>query len=356
MRAHVPYFTTSFQRNHRVLGYGFEMRTVILSTLLLCLLSIAVGQQKTQPKPASEDDVIRVDTNLVTLPVKVSDRDRIVFGLRREQFQVFENGIEQEIVYFESPNESKFEEPSVRPLTIALMIDVSDSTEFKLTKIKNAALMFIEQLRAEDRVLLVVFDKNVQMLVESTSDRIVLRRAINRLFPGGGTSLYEALNEVIGKRLAHVSGRKAIVLLTDGVDTTSESISFDDVMRAAETSDITIYPVQYHTYEDFTESRSRPVGVLVTRKGEYLSEAYKRGTQYLRLLADKTAGHFQYADSAERLAKSFDTIARQLREHYTVGYYPKDKTEGSRKIEIRIKENPKLTVRTRRSYLYRNSR
>ena len=340
------------------------MRAVTASTVLLCLVSITIGQQKTTPKPVSEDDVICVDTNLVTLPVKVSDRDRIVFGLQREQFQVFENGIEQEIVYFESPNESKSEESFLRPLTIALMLDVSDSTEFKLTKIKNAALTFIEQLRADDRVLLVVFDKNVQVLVESTSDRSVLRRAINGLFPGGGTSLYEALNEVIGKRLAHLSGRKAIVLLTDGVDTTSESISFEDVMHAAETSDIPIYPVQYHTYEDFTDNPSRPAygvpdlgpRVLVTRKGEYLSEAYKRATRYLRLLADKTAGHFHYADNSKKLTDSFETIARQLREHYTIGYYPKDRTEGSRKIEIRINDNRKLNIRTRSSYVYRISR
>jgi Ca-activated chloride channel homolog len=343
------------------------MRKAILSSVLLSLLSTTItlqAQQRIPPKPISEDDVIRVETNLVTLPVKVADRGKIVFGLRREQFQVFENGIEQEIAYFESPDASPLEEPNIRPLTIALMLDVSDSTELKLISIKNAALTFVDLLRAEDRVIVVVFDKNVQVLVESTSDRYVVRRAINALHTGGGTSLYEALNEVIAKRMARISGRKAIVLLTDGVDTTSKSISFDRVIRVAETSDVTIYPVQYHTYADFIDNPSRQTygaGVLgatshVTRNGEFVSEAYKRATRYLQLLADKTAGHFQYADNSKRLAKSFDTIARQLREHYTVGYYPKDKTEGARKIEIRIKDNPKLTVRSRGSYVYKNSR
>jgi len=332
------------------------MRTAILLSVLLCLASMGLGQQRIPSKPVSEDDVIRVDTNLVTLPVKVSDHERIVFGLRREQFQVFENGIEQEIAYFESPDNS-LGEPNNRALTIALMLDVSDSTEFKLKNIKNAALTFVDLLHAEDRVMVVVFDKDVQMLVESTSDRYVVRRAINALHMGGGTSLYEALNEVIGKRLARVSGRKAIVLLTDGVDTTSESITFDSVIRVAETSDVTIYPVQYHTYADFTDNASMPpFAVLVTRKGEYLSEAYKRATRFLRLLAEKTAGDFHFADNSKNLAKSFDTIARQLREHYTLGYYPKDRTDGARKIEIRVRENPKLTVRTRRSYVYKNSR
>ena len=343
------------------------MRTVFLSSIALCFLSTSItfqDQQRSPPKPPSEVDVIRVDTNLVTLPVKVSDRGKVAFGLRREQFQVFENGIEQEIVYFESANASQSDEAGAKPLTIALMLDVSDSTEFKLAKIKSAALTFVDLLRADDRVLVVVFDKNVQVLVESTSDRVVIRRAINALHTGGGTSLYEALSEVIGKRMARVSGRKAIVLLTDGVDTTSKSISFDDVIRVAETSDVTIYPVQYHTYEDFTDNPSRQTYAAgafgatahVTRNGELVSEAYKRATRYLLLLAHNTSGHFQYADSSKKLTKSFETIAQQLREHYTVGYYPKDKNDGPRKIEIRIKDNPKLNVQTRRSYVYKNLR
>ena len=341
------------------------MRSAILSSFALCLLSIGINlssQQRIPPKPISEDDVIRVESNLVTLPVKVSSHGNIVTGLRREQFQVFENGIEQEIVYFESPDGPRIEEPNVRPLTIALMLDVSDSTEFKLAKIKTAALTFIDLLQPEDGVLVVAFDNTVQVLVERTSDRYVLRRGVNALHTGTGTSLYQALNEVIGKRLAHVSGRKAIVLLTDGVDTTSKSVSIDDVVRTAETSDVAIYPVQYDTYADFSDNPSREtygVGNLgavshVTRNGESVSEAYKRATRYLRILAEKTAGHFQYADNSKSLAKSFDTIARQLREHYTVGYYPTDKTEGLRKIEIRIKDSAKLNVQTRRSYVYKS--
>jgi Ca-activated chloride channel family protein len=341
----------------------------ILPILLYAFVTAPVAQPQqsapSKPSTPAEGDVIRVETSLVTLPVRVTERGgKVVYALGREQFQVFENGIEQEIAYFESPDASPVEEPNIRPLTIALMLDVSDSTEFKLTSIKNAALIFVDLLRAEDRVIVVVFDKNVQVLVESTSDRYVVRRAINALHTGGGTSLYEALNEVIAKRLARISGRKAIVVLTDGVDTASKSISFDGLIRVAETSDVTIYPVQYQTYADFTDNPSREaqgVGTYgppahVTRNGEFASEAYKRATVYLRLLAEKTAGHFQYADSAKKLAKSFDTIARELREHYTVGYYPKDKTDGARKVEIRIRDNPKLTVRTRGSYVYKNSR
>src|SRR6185503_20859154 len=101
------------------------MRSAILSSFALCLLSVDINlssQQRIPPKPISEDDVIRVETNLVTLPVKVADRGKIVFGLRREQFQVFENGIEQEIVYFESANASQSDEAGAKPLTIALML------------------------------------------------------------------------------------------------------------------------------------------------------------------------------------------------------------------------------------------
>jgi Ca-activated chloride channel homolog len=242
-----------------------------------------------------------------------------------------------------------------------LMIDISDSTEFKLAKIQSAALVFIDLLQPGDRVLVVSFDKEIRVLVEATDDRKVLREAILRIKTGGGTSLYAALDEVVNRPLSRVAGRKAIVLLTDGVDSTSKHASFESSIRSAETSDVAIFPVQYHTYADFSDNPSREtytagsLGTVahVTKTGEFASEAYKRATLYLRLLADKTAGRFQFADSAKNLASSFETIATQLREQYTLGYYPKSKVEEQRQIEVRVLV-PETTVRTRKTYLYRS--
>lgn len=329
--------------------------------LICCFLTLPqLLAQQSRPTSAPQDDVVRIETSLVTLPVKVNDRrGRVVYGLRRDQFRVFENGIEQEISSFEAPSDSTTQDQA-RPLNVALLLDASDSTEFKLEKIQSAALAFVDLLRQGDRVLVVSFDREVRFLTELTEDREKVRQAIRGVKSGGGTSLYNALTEVLSRSFARASGSKVVVLLTDGVDTTSKLSTFDTTVRTAETSDAVIYPIQYNTYSDFSDNPSRGTDTAdafgsvahVTRNGEFASEAYKRATLYLRLLADKTAGHFQFADSGKNLARAFATIAEQLRQQYTIGYYPKDKTTSQRKIEVKVAA-PNTTVQTRRSYLFR---
>ena len=340
----------------------------VLQILLYVLLTLSLVQaQQTAPSktsPPADEDVIRVETTLVTLPVKVIDRrGKIVYGLAREQFQVFENGVEQEISYFDPPLTNTEQNLNSKPLVVVLMLDVSDSTEFQLTKIQSAALAFVNLLRPGDRVIVVGFDRQVRVLTEVTENRDVTRQAIKRLTTGGGTSLYATLTEVINQSLARATGRKAIVLLTDGVDTTSKKVTSDDALRAAEASDIAVFPIQYNTYSDFADNPTRETSAAgvaaplahVTKSGEFASEAYKRATLFLRLLADKTAGRFQFADSAKNLTSSFEAIAQQLREQYAVGYYPKDKSPSPRQIEVKVIV-PNTSVRTRKSYTYRQSK
>jgi Ca-activated chloride channel family protein len=342
-------------------------RIATVSVLLPLVISVSVHAQKKKPeKPpeTQEDDVVRVDTTLVVLPVRVSDRHgKFLPGLAQQQFQVYEDGIEQDIVYFEPPADGANSTigSSLKPLTVALMLDVSDSTQFKLEQIQKTAVAFVDLLRSGDRVMVVAFDKGVQILAEPTADRNVLREAIRRARAGGGTSLYQALDLTIDK-LNRLGGRKAIVLLTDGVDTSSKGITSDNTIRAAEHSYISIYPIQYQTYGDFADSPSRETSAAgefgkiahVTKTGEPASEAYKRATRYLRLLADKTSGHFQYSDGPKNLAGSFERIAAQLRQQYTLGYYPKNKsgTAKPRKINVTV-VMPKVSVETRKSYIYK---
>lgn len=324
----------------------------------------AGGQQPDRPPVGQEIDVVRVDTTLITLPVRVKDRHgKSIPTLRREEFRIYEDGIEQEIAYFEAPGEANDSGPDSqsKPLTVALLLDVSDSAQLKLDKIQSAATVFVDLLRPGDRVLIVIFDKRVQVLTEATDDRNVLRSAIRRARAGGGTSLYGALDTAIGI-LNRTAGRKAIVLLTDGVDTTSVGVTSESTIRAADESDIAIYPVQYNTYGDFADNPSRETYAAggfgttahATKNGEPASEAYRRANLYLRLLADKTGGRFQYADSAKNLARSFGQIAAQLRQQYTIGYYPKNKvadgTQRQIKVEVMV---PKVTVQTRKSYIYK---
>jgi len=194
------------------------------------------------PEEVDSGDVIRVNTTLVTLPVSVMDRDgRYVPNLRKEDFRLWENGVEQNVAFFASVD---------KPFSVVLMLDTSGSTRFRLEEIQDAAITFVNQLRQDDQVMVVSFDDQVRVLSEFTSDRYRLRDAIRRTRPGDGTKLYDAVDLVMNQRLSSVSGRKAIVLFTDGVDTTSRHASYDSNIRDAEELDALIYPVQYNTYTD----------------------------------------------------------------------------------------------------------
>ena len=354
----------------KVIGRPHKRKLAADSLRLVVVLGLIASSSRAQAQkePArpqqTDDEVLRIETTLVTLPVSVLDRHgKLVANLKREQFRVYENGVEQQIVYFEPPKNSDnpATSPIQKPFTIALLLDVSDSTESKLQQIQRAALAFVELLQADDRVMVVSFDKGLQFLTEPTTNREAVRQAIARTRTGGGTSLYAAIETVIKQHLDQVAGRKAIVLLTDGVDTSSGGATANSALQAAEQSDAVIYPIQYNTYGDFADSGSRETygagefGKIghVTKNGEPASEAYKRATLYLRLLADKTGGHFQYADSLKNLGRSFEQLADKLRQQYTLGYYPKDKVADDKPRQIKVEVAvPSTTVRTRKSYVY----
>ncbi len=200
--------------------------------------------QAKDPKPEeiSAGDIVRVDTTLVSLPVSVMDRDgKYIPNLGKDDFRVWEDGVEQRVAYFASTE---------KPFTVALLIDTSGSTRFKLDEIQNAAISFVEQLRADDRVMVVSFSDKIRILAQPTSDRNTLRNAIRQTEPGSGTRLYDAVDQVINEQFNRVEGRKAIVLFTDGVDTTSKHASYESTVRDAEELDALIYPVEYDTFSD----------------------------------------------------------------------------------------------------------
>ncbi len=347
-------------------------KAIMIPAAALLAMSFAVLSSHAQKKPnpsnavrqeMPEDEVVSVNTTLVTVPVSVKDRrGKIVANLGRKDFRLYEDGVEQEIVYFDAP-QGPGDADSVsaaKPLTVALLLDVSDSTQFKLEQIQTAAIVFVNLLRPDDRVLVVAFDNRVRVLAEATNDRNVLREAVAGARTGGGTRLYDALDEVIRLRLNRVAGRKAVVLFTDGVDTASSGATYAGTVRAAEESDAAIYPIQYDTYGDFSDNPSRvtnAVGSLggtahTTRNGELASEAYKRATVYLRLLAESTGGRFQYADNPKRLSQSFARIASALRQQYALGYYPKNRTGDGSKRRIKVRVGlPQVDVRARESYI-----
>src|ERR1043166_7769114 len=326
------------------------------------------------PEEVDAGDVIRVNTTLVTLPVSVMDRDgRYIPNLRKEDFRLWEDNVEQTVAVFSSVE---------KPFSVVLMLDTSGSTRFHLQEIQDAAMTFVDQLRRDDRVMVVSFDEQIRVLCEFTSDRSRLRDAIQRTEPGDGTTLYDAVDMVMNQKLNNVEGRKAIVLFTDGVDTTSRHASYESNIRDAEELDALIYPVQYNTYEDqngggsgWPGARLQPnssgdvmadiLGGILRRGRRHGNRGggggggvgssereYEIADRYLHDLADRTGARAYEADS-QNLSVAFANVAEELRRQYTLGYYPKSPAQAGQRRQVRVRVNqPNLAVRTRDSYVF----
>lgn len=318
-----------------------------------------------------EGDVLRVDTTLVTVPVNVRDRNgRYIPDLGREDFHIFEDGIEQKITYFAAVDQ---------PFTVALVMDTSRSTNFKLEDIQAAAIAFINQLKPADRVTVISFDDRINVLAEPTNDRAELTRAIRRTRTGGGTRLYDAVEMVI-KRLKQVEGRKAMVLFTDGVDTESRRATYESTLRMAEEQDALAYPVAYDTDDGMGPMGGQQrlplpggrggisIGIPFPRMpmpgpggggipgggGGPGSQEARRGGAYLRELAQRTGGRFYNGDTLSGISQAFALIAEELRRQYSLGYYPRSSasaTQQRRQIKVRVNQ-PNLVVTARDSYIY----
>jgi Ca-activated chloride channel family protein len=329
----------------------------------------------TSSTPVTSDDeneVIKVDTNLVTMPVSVLDREgRFIGGLQQRDFKLFENGAEQKIDYFQSVE---------TPFTVILMIDVSPSTQWQIEDIQRAAEAFINQLRPMDKIMVLSFDERVHILSNVTNDRY-------RAQFGDGTSLYEAVDHVLAQQLGQIQGRKAVVLFTDGVDTTSRSANYQSTVRDAEESDALFYPIRYDTSRDMNPGggygggrgqyppvrRQRSIswddilGSIITggnmppvyggrggRRGSAGSsqEEYATGKQYLETLAQNSGGREFEADSLNNLDAAFSGIAEELRRQYSIGYYPDKVGQKGERRSISIRVNrPNVVVRAKNSYI-----
>ena len=340
------------------------------------------GRPSPTPTPGSapgkviggSDEEIKVETNLVTMPVSVLDRDgRFVSGLTQRDFEIMENGVKQKIEYFQSVEQ---------PFTVVLMIDVSPSTQFRIDEIQNAAISFVDQLRPNDKVMVIAFDESVRILSEPTSNRAQLRNAIMMADFGDGTSLYEAVDNALNRQLAKIQGRKAIVLFTDGVDTTSRRANYESTIADAEETDALVYPIRFNTQRGtfggggggWGGPRGRRRGGNAGGWGGMIGiilggqlppgmsgpiggaggsrEEYERGNQYLDELALKSGGRKFDAESTLSLDTAFSGIAEELRRQYSVGYYPESAGEKGERRQIKVRVmRPNLVVRAKTSYI-----
>src|SRR5215831_1342808 len=219
----------------------------------------------TGPEEVSEGDVVKVNTSLVTVPVSVLDHQgRFISNLQRDDFRIFENGVEQSVAYFE---------PAEKPFTVALLLDTSASTHFHLQEIREAAIAFAKQLRPQDRVLIVSFNDEVLLLTEATNDQNLIETVIDEeANTGSSTRLYDAVHLTIRDRLNKIKGRKAMVLFTDGVDTSSQQATYQGTLREVEELDALIYPIQYDTTDylrSMQNAGSGTVTVVTKSRGPF---------------------------------------------------------------------------------------
>jgi len=304
-----------------------------------------------------EGDTLRINSSLVTVPVVVLDRNgKYIPNLKRRDFHVFDNGVEQRVAYFATVDQ---------PFTVVLLIDTSSSTGISMDQMQDAAISFVRLLKEEDRVMIMSFDDNVRVLAEPTSDREALIKAIRRTKNGGSTRLYDAVHDVLRKKLSKITGRKAVVLFTDGVDTASMQASYGSTIREALESDGAVYSVAYNTAESIPIN----AGGLPRRGGGILNfpfptsggipgaggpgpADYRIADEYLHEIASESGGRFFRGDSLAGLSSAFAELADELRRQYSIGYYPPAGQAGQRRsIKVRVNQ-PNLVVKSRETYIY----
>lgn len=351
--------------NHKLL--------LCLVIAVLCLCVSTVAAQEVQPA-----DVIKINSNLVSVPVIVSDtQGRYISGLAAEKFTLYDNSVVQRIAFFDAAEE---------PLNVALLLDTSRSTQGVLDEIRKAAKNFLKELRPQDRAMIVSFDFAVHRLSPLTSDRKVLENAIKQTEVGEflGTTLNDAVFEIAEKDFKPITGRKAIILLTDGQDRGSQ-VSEAELLASQAESDTMVYSIFFASDldRDFRGLRDRPFPFPGRRGGrgrggrggrggmgrrnpifnqfprqrpdgdqrrERQSQRDEWGAEFLMELSEVTAGRFYRSDKTD-LKKTFALIAEELRFQYRLAFQPEGLQNDDRLHELRVTvDAPNVIVRARRQY------
>lgn len=309
------------------------IRAAVVSVLMLALAATVGAQQQTSdPAP-----VFRSSTQLVPLNVTVTDgRRQFVRGLTADDFTILEDGIEQEVRFFEA---------SQVPLDLILLIDTSSSMADKMDVVHEAAVGFLRTLRGSDRGAVVAFSDGVDIAQPLTEDREALGQAVRGTTARGATSLNNAIYIALKQfgRSSQSSGdvrRQAIAVLSDGEDTSS-LVTFDDVLTLARKTGVGIYPIAL-------QSRYTAARLAATGQRRYFSES-----EYaLRMLAQETGAQAFFPLQVGELKKVYAAIAEELSSQYSIAYVPvNSRADGRyRRIVVRIPGRPELRLRTRTGY------
>ena len=314
--------------------------------LIFCFLPVA----------AQDDDVIKVDSSIVRLNVGVVDaKGRPITSLNKENFTLYEDGVKQDISRFE---------PTVAPFSVVMILDMSGSTLGFRETIRQSAFRFIDALAPDDRVAVIEFYDKVNLLNDFTNNRKNIANSINVANGRGKTQLYKALDFALGKLAGEGKRRKAIIVLTDGVDTSVRDADRDllqnlketEVLTALkpETSDVlnrvlnrsdaqgvTIYPLALPTGDPAKLADPTPIQVAM----------YSAARNRLQILAQRTGGTLNTINRLEEMGKLYAAVAADLRALYTIEYEPKNNRRDGKWRAIKIEvSNPELISKTRPGY------
>lgn len=272
----------------------------------------------------------RSAVDVVSLNITVTDAtSRYVTDLERGEFSVFEDGVQQEITFFNRAN---------LPIALALLIDTSASMEDKLTTAQDAAVGFAKSLRAQDLAEVIDFDSRVEVKQTFTNDASLLEAAIRNTSAGGSTSLFNALyislRELTKRKAASTDDvrRQAVIVLSDGEDTSS-LMTFEEVLELAKRSETSVYAIG------------------IKGKDVALNRGFKEAEFVLRQLAQETGGRAFFPTAAQELGGIYEQIALELSSQYTLGYTSKNgKRDGQwRRVVVRL-NRPNVTPRTKQGY------
>ena len=334
-----------------------SLKLLFFTSLFPLLVAICCAPLAAQ----AQDDVVRTDISLVQLNVGVVDRaGRSVTHLSQNDFAVYEDGVKQSILHFE---------PTAAPFSLVLMLDTSGSTVNFRQQLKQAAWRFLDALSPEDRVEVIQFNAKVKALAGFSIDRKKTAYAIEVADGAGETHFYDALKYALRELEKVGRGRKAIVVLTDGLDTqmrnadrasaskaqTNEaavaainpasSAALNSVLNTADRQGVTIYPIALPSGDPTRLPLPDPV----------ITAIYTAARNRLQTLADRTGGRLNEIRRLEEMARLYAEVAADLRSLYTVAYQARgDRPRDGKWHEIRVEvTHPELIARTRPGYYAR---
>ena len=289
-----------------------------------------------------EVDVVRVDTNLVSLNVSIfSEKSRSqVSTLGQDDFAVSEDGQPQSLSFFATTEV---------PFDLVLLLDLSGSTADKRNLIRKSTIRFIEAARPADRIAIVAFSDYAEIVSPLTDNRAVLLSRAAVINGGGGSKVWDALkftlDQVIGPKSA--TRRRAVVFMTDGVDNAlgpfisgaGSVTSFSDLLQAVRRNDALIVPIYLDTESDYVDFSSG-------------KRTYENARRTLQLLADESGGLYYRARKIEDLEGVYQQVIDDLGKVYSLGYKPtNEKRDGSwRAVKVDLPTHPELKTRTRPGY------